>query len=161
MKRNLRIPKEFIYRLCDALEGSRSKSAYATDAKILPNSRINHLRTPITDGFLKVSDKTAMGNSDTRGASIYMESPKLRIFENVSRHLLPWVSTEDLFSAQMSAPSLGLLVSKTYYYEPQMTLSMLELNKSSVNSKGERWRLVFARTVAKKRPHLVQCAPQS
>ena len=60
IKRNLRIPEEFIYLLCDALEGSQSKSAYATDAKLLPNSRINHLRTPITDGFLEAFDKAAI-----------------------------------------------------------------------------------------------------
>ena len=54
------MPENFIYRLIDALEGSRSKSVYATDAKFLPNSRINHLRTPITDDFLEVSDKAAI-----------------------------------------------------------------------------------------------------
>ena len=53
-------PEEFTYRLCDALEGSRSKSVYATDAKLLPNSRFNQLRTPITDDFLEVTDKAAI-----------------------------------------------------------------------------------------------------
>ena len=45
---DLRIPEEFIHRLDDAFEGTRSKSVYGTDAKLLPNSRLNRLRTPIT-----------------------------------------------------------------------------------------------------------------
>ena len=65
IKRNLGIPEEeFIYRLYDALEGSGSKSIYATDAKLILNSRINQFRTPITNDFHKVSDKATIQGLD-------------------------------------------------------------------------------------------------
>ena len=78
-----------------------------------------------------IRHQSPMGNLDTRGAPIYVRSSTLKA-------MVDMYDLEGLFSARVSAPSTGQIVSIANYLEPQMARTKLEVNKSLVNSQEER-----------------------
>ena len=70
----------------------------------------------------------------------------------------PYIKLRLSFLLSIVSASMGQISCNADYFETEMAGISNEINKSSVNSQGLRWRLLFSRNETKNGPQKVTCA---